>query len=226
MSRWIGTFAALACAAQLQAQTGTPQASASPTYLNAEVVRADAGARTLRFRAQGGESVLTVDGAAAATLSDLKAGDKVIVTYRDAARAADRRITDIRPMSASSAAPAPIGAPVAAAVAAAPVAPAFDASAAGLAVTASQVDREWATYRRLCITKTEPVNARGREWFGILDGSLSQPTDDDCGKRYEQVATAANDFKAQLDKLRATAQAAGILPGALRETLIRHNLDL
>jgi hypothetical protein len=158
MSRWIGTFAALACAAQLQAQNGTPQPSASPTYMNAEVVRADAGARTLRLRGQGGESVLTVDDAAAATLSDLKAGDKVIVTYRDAARAADRRITDIRPMSASSAAPAPapISAPVAAGAAVAPMAPAFDASAASLAVTASQVDRAWATYRQLCVTKTEP----------------------------------------------------------------------
>ena len=112
MSRWIGTIAVLACAAQLQAQTP----SASPMYMNAEVVRVDASARTLTFRGTSGNSVVTAEGRAAASLAGLKAGDKVILTYRDGPTAADRRITGIRPASQTSGTPAP---PATAAVAAA-----------------------------------------------------------------------------------------------------------
>lgn len=226
MSRWMVTVAVLACTQQLQAQT--PQAVASPMYMNAEVVRVNAAAGTLTFRGTGGQAVLATEGEASSSLAGLKKGDKVILTYRDAPAAAGRRITSIRPTT-ESAAPAVARAVVAPAPVAAPARPrggSFDSSAFGVAATAGQVDRAWANYRQLCITKDAPVNARGREWFAMLDGSMPRPTDDTCGKSYDTVATAATDFKAQLDKLRATAVAAGVLPGDLRDTLQRYNIDL
>ena len=102
----------------------------------------------------------------------------------------------------------------------------FDGSASAVAATAGQVDRAWATHRQLCVKGTEPVNARGREWFAMLDGSMPRPTDDTCGKSYDTVATVARDFKVQLDKLHETAVASGVLPGELRDTLQRYNIDL
>ena len=181
MSRWMVTVAVLACTQQLQAQT--PQAVASPMYMNAEVVRANASAGTLTFRGTSGQTVLVTEGEASSSLAGLKRGDKVILTYRDAPSAAGRRITGIRPTTASSAratvhaavAPAPVAAP------ARPARGAFDGSAFGVAATAGQVDRAWATHRQLCLTNEAPANARGREWFAVLDGSMPRPTDDSCG---------------------------------------------
>ncbi|MET0556152.1 MAG: hypothetical protein ABW221_24140 [Vicinamibacteria bacterium] len=228
MSRWIGTIAVLACTAQLQAQT--PSVSASPMYMNAEVVRVDTSAKTLTFRGTGGQSVLAAEGSAVESLAGLKAGDKVILTYRDAPSASGRRITGIRPTTESA---APVSAavdrtpaPLPAAVPAPAPASSFDGSASAVAALAGQVDRVWATHRQLCVKGTGPANARGREWFAMLDGSMPRPTDDTCGKSYDTVASAAADFKTQLDKLRATATAAGVLPGDLRDTLQRHNIDL
>ena len=60
----------------------------------------------------------------------------------------------------------------------------------------------------------------------MLDGSLPRPTDDTCGKSYDTVAAVAKDFESQLEKLRAVAVVAGVLPGDLRDTLQRYNIDL
>ena len=226
MSRWIVTVAVLGCAAQLQAQT--PQAVESPMYMNAEVVRANASAGTLTFRGTKGQAVLVTEGEASSSLAGLKRGDKVILTYRDAPAAAGRRITSIRPTT-QSASPATVHAAVAPAPVAAPVRAArgsFDGSAFAVASTAGQVDRAWVTHRQLCITQDAPVNARGREWFAVLDGSMPRPTDDTCGQSYDAVAAVARDFETQLDKLRAIAADAGVLPGDLRDTLQRYNIDL
>jgi hypothetical protein len=226
MNRWIATVAALACAAGLRAQA--PQAS--PMYTNAEVVRVDTRARTLTYRGTSGPVVAAAaEGEAVASLAGLKRGDRVILTYRDAPSASGRRITGIRPTTearalAPSAREAVETAPVAAASRPGPGS--FDASAFGVAATAGQVDRAWANHRQLCVTREEPVNARGREWFGLLDGSLPRPTDDTCGTSFDAVAAVARDFEAQLEKLRATARDAGVLPGDLRDTLLRYNIDL
>jgi hypothetical protein len=221
------TVAVLACTQQLQAQT--PQAVASPMYMNAEVVRVNASAGTLTFRGTGGQAVLVTEGEATSSLAGLKRGDKVILTYRDAPAASGRRITGIRPTT-PAAAPATVHAAVAAVPVAAPAPPArgsFDGSAFAVAATAGQVDRAWATHRQRCVTQGDaPVNARGREWFAVLDGSMPRPTDDTCGQSYDEVATAARDFESQLDKLRTIAVDAGVLPGDLRDTLQRYNIDL
>jgi hypothetical protein len=224
MNRWIATVAVLGCTAGLQAQT--PQAS--PMYTNAEVVRVDTASRRLTFRGTGGQAVVVAEGDAVASLAGLKTGDRVILAYRDAP--AGRRITGIRPTTdaAPTAPAARVPAPVTD-VAPAPVRPArgsFDGSAFAVAATAGQVDRLWATHRQLCITQTEPVNARGREWFAVLDGSMPRPTDDTCGRSYDAVETAARGFESQLDRLRSTSVEAGMLPGDLRDTLLRYNIDL
>lgn len=227
MNRWIATSAALACAVSLQAQTTMPRASASPMYMNAEVVRADVSGRTLTFRGTGGATKLAAEGDAVASLSGLKAGDQVILAYADAP--SGRRITGIRPTTPSRAASLPVLAVAAVPVvqAAVPVSAAtFEGSASVVAVRAGQVDRAWTTYRGFCVKGTDRVNARGREWFALLDGSMPRPTDDGCGTRYDEVAAVAKDFETQLDKLRANAAEAGVLPGALRETLQRYNIDL
>jgi hypothetical protein len=224
MSRWILMVAVLGCTAELQAQT--PQAVASPMYMNAEVVKVNASARTLTFRTTGGQAVLVTEGEAAASLAGLKRGDKVILAYREAPGSAGRRITSIRPTTASASSTARADVVPAEVAIPAPSRGSFDGSAFSVAATAGQVDRVWANYRQLCITKDEPVNARGREWFGVLDGSLPRPTDDTCGTNYDAVATAAKDFETQLDKLRSIATDAGVLPGDLRDTLLRYNIDL
>jgi hypothetical protein len=227
MNRWIVTVAVLGCTAQLQAQT--PQAVASPMYMNAEVVRVNAAAGTLTCRTTSGQSVLVTEGEASSSLAGLKRGDKVILTYRDAPAAADRRVTGIRPTTLSAAPVAGVRAVVAPAPLAAPSRPAsgfFDGSAFAVAATAGQVDRAWANYRQGCVTRDQAVNARGREWFALLDGSMPRPTDDTCGQSYDAVATVARDFETQLDRLRTIAVDAGVLPGQLRDTLLRYNIDL
>jgi hypothetical protein len=102
----------------------------------------------------------------------------------------------------------------------------FDAAVAVIAATASQVDRAWAAHRALCVEGTAPVNALGREWFGVLDGSMTQPTEGQCGQSYAEVARLANQFKAQLDTARETARRSDVLPGDMRESLQRYNVDL
>ncbi len=227
MNRWILTAALLTGSVELQAQT--PQAAASPMYVNAEVVRANAAAGTLTFRGAGGQAVLATEGEASSSLPSLRRGDKVIIAYRETPGATGPRITSIRPTT-ESAAPAAaarvVTEPAPAAALPRPARGSFDGSAFAVAATASQVDRAWATYRQLCVTQEGPVNARGREWFAVLDGSLPRPTDDTCGTSYDAVAAAARDFEAQLDKLRSTAADAGLLPGDLRDTLQRYNIDL
>jgi hypothetical protein len=79
-------------AAQKMADTAAPA-----TYLNAVVVSADVGAKTLAVRPKGGKTrTLTVDDAMAAQLGRLKPGDAVIVTVRSG-RAVDVRLATARP---------------------------------------------------------------------------------------------------------------------------------
>jgi hypothetical protein len=293
---------ALACASPLAAQqvvtypAGGEQVA--PVYINAEVVRVDRSAGTLTFKSESGQTVLTTEGDALSGLGRLRAGDNVILSYRDTAEGS-RIVTGIRPASATSGDPGPRGTvtvtnvprsgktpartvvtttpravvtaeapaavvttdgiPVAAvntpipsipAVAGAtPALPAstvppqalnaaqvaanraigirnFDAAVAVIAATASQVDRAWAAHRSLCVEGTAPVNARGREWFAVLDGSMPAPTEGQCSQSYAEVARLANQFKAQLETARETARRSDVLPGDMRESLQRYNVDL
>jgi hypothetical protein len=295
---------ALACASPLAAQqVVTYPAGGEQTasvYINAEVVRVDRAAGTLTFKSESGQTVLTTEGDAQRGLERLRAGDNVILSYRETAEGG-RIVTGIRPASATSGEPGPRGAsvtvatpprtgsktaartvvtktpravvtaespsavvtsegiPVAAintpipsippAAGVTPALPAstvpptaltpaqvaanraigirnFDAAVAVIAATASQVDRAWAAHRALCVEGTEPVNALGREWFGILNGTLPPPTEGQCSQSYAEVARVAAQFKAQLDTARETARRSDVLPGDIRESLQRYNVDL
>lgn len=294
---------ALACATPLAAQQPITYPAGgeqiAPVYINAEVVRVDRSAGTLTFKSESGQTVLTTEGDALAGLDRLRAGDNVILSYRETA-SGGRIVTGIRPASATSGEPGPRGTvtvtnpppttktpartvttrtpravvtaeppaavvttegvPVAAintpipqippaTVSVTPALPAstvpppaltpaqiaanraigirnFDAAVAVIAATASQVDRAWAAHRALCVDGTDPVNARGREWFGILDGSLPAPTEGQCGTSYAEVARLAAQFKAQLDTARETARRSDVQPGDIRESLLRYNVDL
>lgn len=289
---------ALACASPLAAQQVVTYPAGgenvAPVYINAEVVRVDRGAGTLTFKSESGQTVLTTEGDALSGLDRLRAGDNVILSYRETA-SGGRVVTGIRPASVTSGEPGPRaatagavtsapratvktpartvvtatapnavvvteGVPVAAINTPIPSIPAgvqsvtpalpassvppvaltpaqlaanralgirnFDAAVAVIAATASQVDRAWAAHRQLCVEGTEPVNARGREWFGVLDGSMPPPTEGQCGQSYAEVARLANAFKAQLDTARETARRSDVLPGDMRESLQRYNIDL
>jgi hypothetical protein len=295
---------ALACAAPLAAQQSITYPAGgeqvAPVYINAEVVRVDRAAGTLTFKSESGQTVLTTEGDALSGLERLRAGDNVILSYRETA-AGGRIVTGIRPASVTSGEPGPRGtAPVVtnpprtttktpartvttktpravvtaespnavvttdgipvsavnqaipqippAAASVTPALPAstvpppgltpsqiaanraigirnFDAAVAVIAATASQVDRAWAAHRTLCVEGTEPVNARGREWFGILDGTMPQPTEGQCGESYAEVARLANQIKAQLDTARETARRSDVQPGDMRDSLQRYNVD-
>jgi hypothetical protein len=307
----LALIVALACATPVAAQqvvtypAGGEQVA--PVYINAEVVRVDRAAGTLTFKSESGQTVLTTEGEALGGLGRLRAGDNVILSYRETS-AGTRIVTGIRPASATSGEPGPRGSapvvvtnaprattprtttktpartvvtstpravvtaespnaivtsegiPIAAvntpipsippaAVSVTPALPAssvpppaltpaqqaanraigirnFDAAVAVIAATASQVDRAWVAHRTLCVEGTAPVNALGREWFAILDGSMPPPTEGQCGQSYAEVARLANQFKAQLDTARETARRSDVLPGDMRETLQRYNVDL
>ncbi|MET0551787.1 MAG: hypothetical protein ABW221_02045 [Vicinamibacteria bacterium] len=296
---------ALACATPVAAQqvvsypAGGEQVA--PVYINAEVVRVDRSAGTLTFKSESGQTVLTTEGDALSGLGGLRAGDNVILSYRETSAGA-RIVTGIRPASTTSGEPGPrrtvavtettrtttktpartvvtTTAPRAVVTAESPnavvtsegiplsavntpipsIPPAtssvttslpassvppqamtpaqvaanraigirnFDAAVAVTAATASQVDRAWAAHRTLCVEGTEPVNALGREWFAVLDGSMPQPTEGQCGQSYAEVARLAHQFKAQLDTARETARRSEVLPGDMRESLQRYNVDL
>jgi hypothetical protein len=101
----------------------------------------------------------------------------------------------------------------------------FDMAIAVLATRAAEVDRAWAVYRSSCESAGVPLNGRQREWFGILDGSLTAPTEDTCEQAFNEVARMAMSLKSQLDTARDSARRADVLPGHMREILQRYNLD-
>jgi hypothetical protein len=294
----LAIIVALACASPLAAQQVVTYPAGgenvAPVYINAEVVRVDRSAGTLTFKSESGQTVLTTEGDALSGLDRLRAGDNVILSYRETA-SGGRVVTGIRPASATSGEPGPRGTtaatvtnaprgtvktpartvvtatgpgavvvtegvPVAAINTPIPSIPAgvqsvtpalpassvppvaltpaqlaanralgmrnFDAAVAVIAATASQVDRAWAAHRTLCVEGTDPINSRGREWFALLDGSMPTPTEGQCGQSYAEVARLANAFKAQLDTARETARRSDVLPGDMRESLQRYNIDL
>src|SRR5262245_911842 len=78
-----------------------PRADAAvPTFVNAHIVRVDPAARTLTFRSESSDAVLTVEGDALASLSRWHAGDKVLLGYRTVVDSRGREVrivTELRP---------------------------------------------------------------------------------------------------------------------------------
>jgi hypothetical protein len=87
---------ASASQAPAPAKVDKPVATAVKTHVvEAEVVSADATAKTLTIKGEPNKTV-TVEGAALAQLKDLKMGEKVKLTCRDNDKGEHQAITDIK----------------------------------------------------------------------------------------------------------------------------------
>jgi hypothetical protein len=64
--------------------------------VEAEVVSADATAKTLTIKGDAGDKTVPVEGAAVAELKNVKAGEKVKLTCRDNAQGEHQAITHIK----------------------------------------------------------------------------------------------------------------------------------
>ncbi|HSD67344.1 MAG TPA: hypothetical protein VLF95_11620 [Vicinamibacteria bacterium] len=87
---------ASAAQATAPAKPAKPMATAMKTHVvEAEVVSADATAKTLTIKGETGDKTVPVEAAAAAHLKDLKAGEKVKLTCRDNDKGEHQAITHI-----------------------------------------------------------------------------------------------------------------------------------
>jgi Cu/Ag efflux protein CusF len=76
--------------------SGLALAQAAATHeVKAEVVKADAAAKTITLKAEGKEMTLPVEGDAVAQIKELKAGEKVTATCRDDSSGAHKAVTKI-----------------------------------------------------------------------------------------------------------------------------------
>jgi hypothetical protein len=95
------TMAGVAFAQPPQVYTPPALDPGVPTFMNAEVVRVDPSGRTITFRSDSRDAVLTVEGEALGGLAKLHPGDQVMLGYRIDSRdgRATRVVTNIRPVA-------------------------------------------------------------------------------------------------------------------------------
>ncbi len=87
---------ASASQATAPAKPAKPMAAASKTHVvEAEVVSADATAKTLTVKTEKGEATVKVDATASSQLKSLKAGEKVKLTCRDNEKGEHEAVTHI-----------------------------------------------------------------------------------------------------------------------------------
>lgn len=91
MKRLMITFLVLAFASGL----ALAQAAGKSHDVSAEVVKADAAAKTITLKVEGKEMTLPLEGDAVAQSKDLKAGDKVTASCRDDSSGAHKAVTKI-----------------------------------------------------------------------------------------------------------------------------------
>jgi hypothetical protein len=101
----------------------------------------------------------------------------------------------------------------------------FDEAVAVLAVKANDLDRRWEGYKQLCPADVTPSNGEPRGWVRVLRGDGPRPADDACRNGLAELTDLATRFQQQLEGVEGTALRAGVLPGRLRESLARVNLD-
>jgi hypothetical protein len=102
----------------------------------------------------------------------------------------------------------------------------FQLAAAQLAQSADIIDRAWAAHRDLCINGALTPTSRDREWFRLLDGDLAAPDRDNCRVQRDELTRTTQRFRDQLQAAAASAEAAGLLPGQIREVLVRNRINL
>jgi hypothetical protein len=102
----------------------------------------------------------------------------------------------------------------------------FDAAVSALAVKANDLDRRWEGYRQLCPAgPTQASAAEARGWVRVLRGEEPAPTDDGCRRNLAELSDLATQFQRQLAGVADNARRAGVLPGRMRDSLTRANLD-
>jgi hypothetical protein len=101
----------------------------------------------------------------------------------------------------------------------------FDVAVSVLAVKANALDRRWEGLRQLCPAGATPSSGEPRGWVRVLRGDEPRPADDACRKGLAEFSDLATQLQQQLTGVEATARRAGVLPGRLRESLARVNLD-
>ena len=91
----VAGVASAASQATAPAKAKAPAATAKTHVVEAEVVSADATAKTLTIKGETGDKTVPVEGAAATHLKSLKAGEKVKLTCRDNEKGEHQAITHI-----------------------------------------------------------------------------------------------------------------------------------
>jgi hypothetical protein len=101
----------------------------------------------------------------------------------------------------------------------------FQIAAAQLGQAADTMDRAWQGHASLCLP-TATATGRDRAWFRLLDGDLPAPDRDDCRAQRGELTAMAQRFRDQLVNASNIAQANGLLPGQVRDILIRNRINL
>ncbi len=102
----------------------------------------------------------------------------------------------------------------------------FETSAAGLAVQAGYLERDFSAFRETCLREPGPSPSARPDWARLFDGSILPQGDDACRQTHEQLVSRAQKFKADLAEVTQEARRAGVQPGQIREVLQRHNMDI
>jgi Cu/Ag efflux protein CusF len=79
------------------AKAAPAQAKEKTHQVTAEVVSADAAAKTLTIKGEKGNQTMPCEGAAVASLKTVKAGEKVELTCRDNEKGEHQAVTAIKP---------------------------------------------------------------------------------------------------------------------------------
>jgi hypothetical protein len=101
---------------------------------------------------------------------------------------------------------------------------AFELSAAQLAVQANAIDGMWLGYQEACLAEP-PTTNRSRGWFQLLDGTLPEPDQDGCRQQFQEIIRRGEKLRDEVKVAEDNARKAEVLPGLLRESLVRHRLD-
>ncbi len=175
--------------------SGLAAAREAVSYMSAEVVAANPQSRTLTIKdPQGTERVMKVD--SHVKLSDLKSGDKVILTLRgDTARGqvTSVRVTGANPSPSAVPSPSPSASPsVSPSSSPSPrpegktmtdievrairerAAMEFNEKVATLSIKANEVDHAWVKYKAACRVVLARPYETGRERFGLWDGTAKK----------------------------------------------------
>ena len=110
----------------------------------------------------------------------------------------------------------------------------YDYAVQALALKANEIDAHWFRYRDGCL-RSSSTNAdidrnmfgsnRDRQWYGLFNGDVRTPADDNCRQLMIEMTRMANDWRNNMSRIEDTARANDVLPGAMREIRQRYRVD-